>query len=66
MTQEPITFVPIETKLMDTAVMSEEEVAWVNRYHDMCVEKVKPRLEAAGGKERALAWLAKKTKHISK
>ena len=66
MTQEPITFVPIETKLMDTSILTDAEIAWVNRYHAMCVEKVKPRLEAAGGMDRALAWLEKKTKHISK
>jgi Xaa-Pro aminopeptidase len=66
MTLEPITFVPIETKLMDTSIMSDAEIAWVNKYHDLCNEKVVPRLKAAGGKERALAWLAKKTKHISK
>lgn len=66
MTLEPITFVPIESKLMDLSVMSDSEIAWVNNYHDACNAKVKPLLEAAGGKERALAWLAKKTKHISK
>jgi Xaa-Pro aminopeptidase len=65
MTMEPITFVPIETKIMDTSIMTDSEIAWVNAYHDACNAKVKPLLEAAG-KERALAWLAKKTKHVSK
>lgn len=66
MTQEPITFVPIETKLMDTSIMTDAEIEWVNQYHDKCIEKVKPRLEAAGGQDRALAWLEKKAIHISK
>lgn len=65
MTLEPITFVPIETKLMDTSVLTDSEIAWVNSYHEKCVEKVKPLLEAAG-KDRALKWLEKKTKPISK
>ena len=33
MTMTPLTYVPIETKLMNKALMSGEGVAWVNSYH---------------------------------
>ena len=59
----PLTLVPIETKLMDVAMMSEREVAWVNSYHATVRERVAPRLE---GKEQALAWLHTKTEPITK
>ena len=61
MTLEPLTYVPIETKLMDKAMMSPAEVAWVNAYHDAVRDKVAPRLQ---GRERALQWLQDKTQHI--
>jgi len=55
--------VPIETKLMDVAMMSERVVAWVNSYHATVRERVVPRLE---GKEQALAWVHTKTEPITK
>lgn len=58
MCMKPVTVVPIETKLMDKSIMTEAEVAWVNKYHAVVKEKVTPLLE---GNERALAWLNKKT-----
>ena len=61
MTLEPITYVPIETKLMNVDLMSQGERAWVNSYHEEVRKRVAPRLE---GRERALAWLEKKTQPI--
>jgi Xaa-Pro aminopeptidase len=61
MTMTPLTYVPIETKLMDVAAMSAAEVAWVNDYHAQVRKRVAPRLE---GRERAAAWLERKTQPI--
>jgi Xaa-Pro aminopeptidase len=63
MTLEAITMVPIETKLIDKSIMTAGEVAWMNSYHELVRKKVAPRLVEAG-KERALAWLERKTQPI--
>jgi Xaa-Pro aminopeptidase len=61
MTMEPITFVPIETKLINVEILIQEEREWVNNYHQKVLAQVSPCLE---GRERALAWLKKKTQPI--
>lgn len=53
---ERITMCPIQTKLIDSSLMTPEERAWVNEYHDEVLEKLRPRL---AGDERALRWLEK-------
>ncbi|WFD23131.1 Xaa-Pro aminopeptidase [Malassezia equina] len=53
---ERITMCPIQTKLMDPTLMTPDERAWVNEYHDEVLEKLRPRL---AGDERALRWLEK-------
>ncbi|WFD26778.1 Xaa-Pro aminopeptidase [Malassezia nana] len=53
---EHITLCPIQTKLIDPTLMTPEERAWVNEYHDEVLKKLRPRLE---GDERALRWLEK-------
>ncbi|KAI7824315.1 Creatinase/aminopeptidase [Gamsiella multidivaricata] len=40
-----ITFVPIQTKMIDRTLLSREEVEWVNRYHTECLERVSPFLK---------------------
>jgi Xaa-Pro aminopeptidase len=61
MTLEPITLVPIETKLINKELLSPGEIEWVNSYHQKVLEKVAPLLE---GRERALAWLQNKTQPL--
>ncbi|KAF9212237.1 hypothetical protein BGZ59_007050 [Podila verticillata] len=41
---EHITFVPIQTKLIERSLLSPSEVDWINRYHAECLEKVLPLL----------------------
>lgn len=53
---EHITLCPIQTKLIDPTLMTPEERAWVNEYHDEVLKKLRPRLEGDG---RALRWLEK-------
>eukprot|EP00897_Mesotaenium_endlicherianum_P009270 jgi/Mesen1/8371/ME000468S07807 len=53
---EPITWVPLQAKLIDIPSMSPEEIAWVDRYHASCTAKLSPLLT---GYE--LEWLLKAT-----
>lgn len=49
---------PMQTKLMDAALMSEDEKAWVNAYHDEVLQKLRPLLTRQGD-ARGVAWLEK-------
>ncbi|KAF9358009.1 hypothetical protein BGX26_002649 [Mortierella sp. AD094] len=42
---EHITFVPIQTKMIEKSLLSSAEIDWINRYHAECLEKVEPYLE---------------------
>lgn len=55
---EHITLCPIQTKLINSSLLNEEERAWVNAYHDEVYAKLLPVLEKQGD-ERAIAWLKK-------
>jgi Xaa-Pro aminopeptidase len=58
---EHITMVPIQTKLIDTALMSPVEIAWVNSFNKECYDKLAPLLS---DDQPALEWLKKETKAI--
>ena len=58
---ETLTLFPFDLNLFDTSIMSDEEIAWVNNYHDMIRERLTPHLNA----EQA-AWLKKKTEKLSR
>lgn len=49
---EVLTMVPIERRLVDTAQLTAEEIAWWNDYHAKVLETVGPHVEGA-----ALDWL---------
>ena len=49
---ETISFVPIDRRLIETAMLTEAERAWLDTYHAECREKIGPRLTGA-----ARAWL---------
>ncbi|KAF8978402.1 hypothetical protein BGZ46_006497 [Entomortierella lignicola] len=42
---EHITFVPIQTKMIEKSLLSSAEIAWINEYHAECIAKVEPYLE---------------------
>ncbi|WPZ36220.1 aminopeptidase P family protein [Thalassobaculum sp. OXR-137] len=44
---ETITFAPIDRRLVDPALMTEEEIAWLDRYHAEVRRRVSPALDAA-------------------
>ncbi|KAJ8091851.1 hypothetical protein PM082_021087 [Marasmius tenuissimus] len=62
LTFEHVTMCPIQTKLIDTKLLTTEELQWVNDYHKEVWEKVSPLL---ANDERALKWLEKECQPIS-
>ena len=56
---EPITFCPIDTKLIDRSLMTEDEIQWLNDYHALVREKLAPRTQGA-----AREWLERNTRPI--
>ncbi|MFO6446481.1 aminopeptidase P family protein [Erythrobacter sp. NE805] len=53
---ETLTFVPLDRKLIDKALLTAEEIAWVDAYHAKVREILSPRL---AGED--LAWLERET-----
>ncbi|RLN34885.1 uncharacterized protein C2845_PM03G23490 [Panicum miliaceum] len=56
---ERLTFVPIQSKLIDVSLLSPSEINWVNNYHDEVLDKVSPLLS---GDSRD--WLWKNTRPL--
>ncbi|CAF89943.1 unnamed protein product, partial [Tetraodon nigroviridis] len=63
LTFEPLTLVPIQVKMINTALLTQKERDWVNHYHRTCREVVGAELERQGRKE-ALEWLVRETQPI--
>jgi Xaa-Pro aminopeptidase len=53
---ETLTFVPLDRRLIDKALLTAEEVAWVDGYHAQVREVLSPRLEGED-----LAWVERET-----
>ncbi|XP_039040416.1 aminopeptidase P2-like [Hibiscus syriacus] len=58
---EKLTFFPIQTKLVDLSLVSNDEIEWLNNYHSHVWEKVSPLLEGP-----ARQWLWNNTRAIYK
>lgn len=58
---EALTVFPIETKLIDLSLMNDQELAWLNAYHERVYASIAPLLE-----EEARAWLWSKCQAIGK
>ncbi len=58
---EMLTLFPYDSKLIDLSLLSDEEIAWVNRYHDIVRERLTPYLNDA-----QKAWVAEKTKKLDR
>jgi len=56
---ETLTFAPIDCRLIDPALMTGEEVAWLNAYHGEVRDKIAPRVSA-----EALEWLDQATRPV--
>ena len=56
-----MTLFPFDTTLLDTSIMTPEEISWLNAYHEEVRSRLTPLLSA----EEA-AWIEKKTAPITK
>lgn len=54
---------PIQTKLVDSSLLTTDEREWINAYHNRVLEKIKPGLVKSGDK-RAIAWLERECQPI--
>jgi Xaa-Pro aminopeptidase len=57
---ETITFAPFDTRLVDTSIMSQIEIDWLNDYHKEVHSKLAPILKADD-----LQWLKKSTQKVA-
>jgi Xaa-Pro aminopeptidase len=53
---ETLTLCPIDTRCFDLSLLRVDEIAWLNRYHEMVRERLSPHVEGA-----AKAWLELRT-----
>ncbi|XP_057960476.1 aminopeptidase P2 [Malania oleifera] len=58
---EKLTFVPIQSKMVNTSLLSIAEIDWLNEYHSKVWEKVSPLLAGS-----ALQWLWNNTRPVTK
>ncbi|KAK6178613.1 hypothetical protein SNE40_013364 [Patella caerulea] len=63
LTFETITPVPIQTKMIDPSLLTEQEINWLNDFHSFCQQVVGDEMEKQGRKE-ARKWLINATKPI--
>ncbi|NWR69432.1 XPP1 aminopeptidase, partial [Centropus unirufus] len=63
LTFEPLTLVPIQTKMIDVNLLTHKERNWVNDYHQKCREVIGAELERQGRHE-ALQWLIRETEPL--
>ena len=53
---ETVTLFPFDRKLFDLSLMNENEIAWLNAYHERVYKTLVPALDA-----EAQAWLKERT-----
>ncbi|MGH1455019.1 MAG: aminopeptidase P family protein [Paracoccaceae bacterium] len=56
---ETLTFAPIDRRLIDTRMLSGDELAWLNAYHAACRDKIGTRISGA-----ARVWLEQATQPL--
>lgn len=64
-TFETVTLVPIQTKLLNISLLTDEEISYLNDYHKKCLNTLKPLLKGPENSE-TLVWLERETKPIQK
>ncbi|CAI9764296.1 unnamed protein product [Fraxinus pennsylvanica] len=58
---EKLTFVPIQTKMVDLSLLSTAEIDWLNDYHHQTWEKVSPLVSGS-----VRQWLWNNTRPVGK
>jgi Xaa-Pro aminopeptidase len=56
---ETLTFAPVDRRLIEPALMSADEIGWLDRYHARVAEKLGPLVAA-----ETRAWLAAATRPL--
>ncbi|XP_034945370.1 xaa-Pro aminopeptidase ApepP [Chelonus insularis] len=62
---ETVTFVPIQTALLDINLLTDQEIEYLNTYHAKCLEVLRPLLQGEENAQ-ALKWLEKETQPITR
>ena len=65
LTFETVTMCPIQTKMLDTSLMTDVEINHLNNYHKKVLEIVGPQLQEAND-HYTLEWLQRETKPVDK
>ncbi len=60
---EVLTLAPIDRNLVEPALMTQEEIAWLNAYHAQVREVLEPRLSGEGG-GAVIQWLRQATSPV--
>lgn len=63
LTFEDLTLVPIQQKMIEPKLLNQDEISYINSYHQKCRDMVGPLLRSMGKKE-GLNWLIKETNPI--
>lgn len=63
LTFEPLTLVPIQTKMICPSLLSEREIEWLNTYHSTIRDVIGAELKRQG-KQTALDWMLKETEPL--
>ncbi len=58
---ETITFAPIDTRPIEVSLLDDDELSWINSYHEEVYEKISPKLSGDD-----LTWLKQATKPIQR
>ncbi len=58
---ETLTFVPMDLRLVDTSLMTEAEITWLDDYHEQVFDLISPRL-----REKDRKWLTAATKPLGR
>lgn len=61
---ETLTLAPIDMRLVDTALLTAEQVRWLNDYNRLVRQKLEPELRRRGLRE-AFNWLVTRTASIT-
>lgn len=57
----PLTLFPFDRNLFDVSIMTDDELRWINKYHEQVRERLTPLLT-----EEEAAWMAEKTRPITR
>nr|XP_042909521.1 xaa-Pro aminopeptidase 1 isoform X2 [Parasteatoda tepidariorum] len=63
LTFEPLTLIPFQTKLLDTSLLTVEEMDWLDNYHQICRDVVGKALREQG-RLSAFQWLMRETQPL--